>query len=113
MALAQPGQSTQLTIAGILRGAGDTMYPLYASIAGVWVFRVIFAWLFVNVFHWGLMGAWVSILLDQYTRSAIVYLRFRSGKWKYLKIAKPGAENLADTKSAGKTEEVRKAANAE
>jgi len=26
MALAQPGQSTQLSVAGVLRGAGDTMY---------------------------------------------------------------------------------------
>jgi len=38
MALAQPGQSTQLSLAGVLRGAGDTMFPLYSSIAGIWVF---------------------------------------------------------------------------
>jgi len=38
MALAQPGQSTQLSLAGVLRGAGDTMFPLYSSIAGIWGF---------------------------------------------------------------------------
>lgn len=88
LALAQPGQSTQLSLAGALRGAGDTMYPLYASGFGIWVFRVVVAYIFVNIFHWGLIGAWVALVLDQYSRSAIVYLRYRSGKWKYIKARK-------------------------
>lgn len=86
LALAQPGQSTQITLAGALRGAGDTMYPLYASLWGIWVFRVVVAYIFVNVLHWGLVGAWVALVLDQYTRSAIIYLRYRSGKWKNVKV---------------------------
>lgn len=86
LALAQPGQSTQLSLAGALRGAGDTMYPLYASIFGVWIFRVFLAYIFVHVFNWGLVGAWVALVLDQYTRSAIVYLRYRSGKWMHKKV---------------------------
>ncbi len=82
IALAQPGQSTQLSLAGALRGAGDTRYPLYASIAGVWVFRVIVATIFVRVFQWGLYGAWVAIVLDQSARAAVVYARYRSGLWQ-------------------------------
>jgi len=85
LALALPGQSTQISLAGALRGAGDTLIPLYASATGIWVFRVLFAFILVNVFHWGLIGAWIAFVLDQYTRSAIVYLRYRSGKWKYIK----------------------------
>lgn len=85
LALSLPGQSTQLSLAGALRGAGDTMYPLYASAAGIWIFRVVVAWIFVNIFHWGLIGAWAAFVMDQYTRSAVVYFRFRSGKWKFVK----------------------------
>lgn len=85
LALAQPGQSTQLTLASALRGAGDTMYPLYASLFGIWGFRVVVAHLFVNIFNWGLVGAWVSLVLDQYARAAVVYWRFRTGKWKNVK----------------------------
>lgn len=88
MALAQPGQSTQLSLAGALRGAGDTMYPLYASIFGIWIFRVVIAYIFVNIFHWGLISAWVALLLDQYTRASVVYFRYRSGNWKYVKLRK-------------------------
>lgn len=85
LALAQPGQSTQLTIASALRGAGDTMYPLYASLFGIWGFRVVIAHVFVNILHWGLVGAWVALVLDQYARATIVYLRFRTGQWKHAK----------------------------
>lgn len=94
LALAQPGQSTQLTLAGALRGAGDTMYPLYASIFGIWIFRVAAAYVFVSIFHWGLVGAWVALVLDQYTRSGIVYFRYRSGKWKYVKDKKEALEKV-------------------
>jgi putative MATE family efflux protein len=85
MAIAQPGQSTQLSLAGALRGAGDTMYPLYASIFGIWIFRVFVCYIFVAVFHFGLIGAWAALVLDQYTRAAIIYSRYHSGKWMYLK----------------------------
>jgi putative MATE family efflux protein len=97
MALAQPGQSTQLSLAGALRGAGDTMYPLYASIFGIWIFRVFVGYIFVAVFHWGLIGAWSALVLDQYTRAAIIYLRYHSGKWMYLKsrVAKSSEEQLS------------------
>lgn len=92
LALAQPGQSTQLALSGALRGAGDTMYPLYASMLGIWGFRVGMTYLYVNVFGWGLIGAWVALVLDQYIRSIVIYLRFRSGKWKYIKTRVGGAD---------------------
>lgn len=94
MALAQPGQSTQLSLAGVLRGAGDTMFPLYSSIAGIWSFRVVVAYIFVSVFRWGLIGAWVALVLDQYTRAAIVYFRYASGKWKYVKARNQEVEKM-------------------
>jgi len=85
VALAQLGMPSQLTLSGVLRGAGDTMYPLYASAFGIWFVRVLLAHVFVHVLGWGLIGAWVALVLDQYTRGGIIFLRYRSGKWKYIK----------------------------
>lgn len=87
LAFAQPGQSTQLCLSGALRGAGDTMYPLYACLFSMWIFRVGLSYLFVYTFNWGLNGAWFALLIDQYIRAAIIYGRFRSGKWKNMKAA--------------------------
>lgn len=92
LALAQPGQSAQLTLAGALRGAGDTMYPLYASILGIWIFRVGATYWFVNCLGWGLNGAWIALVMDQYIRSLFIHLRFHSGRWKHIKTRVSKAE---------------------
>ena len=61
LALALPGQSTQFSLAGALAGgAGDTMYPLYASALGIWLFRVVVAYIFVGS-STGVVGAWAAL----------------------------------------------------
>lgn len=81
IALGMPGISTQLPIAAALRGARDTRFPLMASMAGIWIFRVLLAPHFIYTFGWGLTGAWMTIVLDQTTRAVVVYARFKSGRW--------------------------------
>ena len=84
IALGMPGICTQLPIAAGLRGARDTRFPLYASMAGIWIFRVLLAGPFIYDFGWGLTGAWLTIVLDQTTRAAVVYARFKTGKWLHI-----------------------------
>ena len=81
IALGMPGISTQLPIAAGLRGARDTKFPLMASMAGIWIFRVLLAPHFIYTSGWGLTGAWMTIVLDQTTRACVVYARFKSGRW--------------------------------
>lgn len=85
-AFAQPAQSTQFILAGGLRGAGDTLYPLYSTALGIWVGRVALGWLLVNVAHLGLIGAWLGMAMDQIARGILISLRFRTGKWKKVKV---------------------------
>lgn len=75
-------QNSLSILSGCLRGAGDTTYPLISSLIGMIFARVSMAAIFVLVFHLGLEGAWAAALLDQSVRSVLIYLRFRSGKWK-------------------------------
>jgi putative MATE family efflux protein len=84
--VAQPSQTTQFILAGGLRGAGDTAWPLYTMAFGVWCFRVTLALLFVKVMHLGLGGAWMAMVVDQCVRSVLIYVRFRSGRWKLAKV---------------------------
>lgn len=85
MAINQYVQSAQMTISGALRGSGDTLYPLYASIVGIWGFRIILALFFVFVLNWGVVGGWLAFVLDQMGRSIVVRRRFKSGKWRQMK----------------------------
>ncbi|ABW18430.1 MATE family efflux transporter [Alkaliphilus oremlandii] len=86
IALVQPFQSSQLILAGGLRGAGDTFWPLLSTFIGVLLIRVALAYVFVNTLGYGLAGAWVAVFVDQFVRWFFVYIRFRTGKWKYTKL---------------------------
>lgn len=95
-AFAQPAQSTQFVLAGGLRGAGDTRYPLYSTAIGMWAGRVFLGWFFVNMARWGLTGAWLGMALDQFVRAILISRRFQSGKWKTIKVWEDAdARNLA------------------
>lgn len=86
IALVQPFQSSQLILAGALRGAGDTVWPLVGTFVGVFGFRVILSHIFVNTMGLGLIGAWYAVFADQFIRWTFVYGRFRTNKWKHIKI---------------------------
>ncbi|MCR4401285.1 MAG: MATE family efflux transporter [Firmicutes bacterium] len=84
--LVQPAQSTQFILAGGLRGAGDTKWPLYSTAVGIWGFRVALGYVLAVISRMELVGAWIAMAIDQVVRSAIITFRFRGGRWK---LAKP------------------------
>lgn len=86
IAIIQPFQSSQLIIAGGLRGAGDTVWTLVAIFFSVLVVRVALAYLFIMVLRLGLIGAWYAMFCDQLVRWALISLRFKTDKWKYISI---------------------------
>lgn len=85
VAIMQPLQSTQFILAGALRGAGDTRWPLFSTMIGIWGIRVVFAKLFISM-GLGLIGAWLAQLLDQLFRSIFIYTRYNSERWKTMKV---------------------------
>ena len=86
-AITQPFQSHQLIVAGSLRGAGDTIFPLISTFLGILIIRVAAATFFVQVLGLGILGAWLAVMLDQIIRWFLIAMRFRSGKWKRMKLA--------------------------
>jgi len=85
LAIMQPMQSTQFILAGALRGAGDTRWPLYSTAIGIWGIRVILVHVFIAM-GMGLMGAWVAQLCDQAFRAVFIYSRYKSGAWKHTRV---------------------------
>ena len=86
VAFVQPFQSHQLITSGALRGAGDTVWPLIAIFVGSIVIRVSLGFVFVNLLGLGLAGAWYAVFIDQFIRWLIILFRFKSGKWKNIRI---------------------------
>ncbi|GCD10798.1 MATE family efflux transporter [Clostridium tagluense] len=86
IAFVQPFQSSQLILAGALRGAGDTIWPLVSTFIGVIGIRTILAYIFVSKLGLGLSGAWIAVFVDQFIRWILIYSRYRTGKWKHIKL---------------------------
>lgn len=75
------GNGSQMIFMGSLRGAGDTRYTAVFSLITITIVRPTLAYLLCYPVGWGIYGAWVSFLTDQYLRLFLTYYRFSSGKW--------------------------------
>ena len=69
-----------------LRGAGDTRFTLFVSLIGACGIRVCLTLIFINVMGMGLEGAWIAMAVDWTVRSTLMVLRWRSGKWKEIRV---------------------------
>ncbi len=86
IAFIQPFQASAFAISGGLRGAGDTFSTLVITMFGVIVIRLSLAYLLIKILGIGLVGAWFAMLFDQVVRWIGIGLRYRSGKWKEIKL---------------------------
>ena len=82
LGLAQPFLALHFTLGGALRGAGDTVTPLWAAIIGNWAFRVPLAYLAVYALGLDVFWVWVTIILDHASRASWMTWAFWRGRWR-------------------------------
>jgi Na+-driven multidrug efflux pump len=70
---------------GSLRGAGDTNIPR-SSRSSASPFCALLAYLFCYPVGWGIYGAWLAFMIDQYLRLYLTLNRFSSGKWASIRL---------------------------
>lgn len=80
--LEQPTIGLNFVLGGALRGAGDTRWPMYVTTTGVWLCRLPLVYLFITVWGFPVTAAWYITACDFLVRSAILWRRFSSGKWR-------------------------------
>ena len=76
-AFIQPFLAIGLVIAGALQGAGDTKSPMYSTMIGMWMIRVVGVYVLCIYLDMGIAGVWLSIGLDVAVRAAFLLYRFR------------------------------------
>ena len=74
-ACSEPAIAIALVVAGALQGAGDTRSPMYSTVVGMWLVRVLGVYILGLKLHMGIAGVWLSIAIDLSLRS--VYLLHR------------------------------------
>ena len=65
------------TLPYTLRASLDAKFTMGISIFSMWVFRIAFAYLFVRVFHLGVMGVWYGMFIDWVFRAIVFTWRMK------------------------------------
>lgn len=80
--------AVMLVFGGALRGAGDTVWAMVVSVTMHWIL-VAQLWLAQNVLHWPPPAAWIMLCTTLMAFSGILYLRYRGGHWRTLRVVEP------------------------
>lgn len=76
--------STMFVMHGVLRGAGDTLIPMFITLFSLWVIRIPFA--IVLSKHFGVDGIWWAIPIGWSMGLAGSLIYYFTGRWKKKRI---------------------------
>ena len=79
--LLEPGRVFNVVVISSLRATGDARFPVIAGFICMWGLWVPFAWLLGIKLGLGLIGVWISMICDEWTRGMLMYNRWTKRKW--------------------------------
>jgi len=80
-----------LVFGGALRGAGDTFWTMCISVGMHWTLVVVLA-VMLRILNFTPQSAWVMLCTILMLFSGILYLRYRSGKWRSIRVVEDESE---------------------
>jgi putative MATE family efflux protein len=76
---------------GVLRGAGDTLIPMFITLTSLWIIRIPFAWYFSK--SMGETGIWWSVPAGWGVGLLLTFLYYLTGRWKTKTVVKAPVAN--------------------
>lgn len=86
VAFAQIPLAITMVVGGSLRGAGDTGFIMFATLAGMWFVRLPIAAVLATVFSAEIHFIWSMMILDWIVRMSFLVWRYRRETWGRLEI---------------------------
>lgn len=90
--LLETGRTINITIINTLRASGDARFPVKIGFLSMVCMSLPLGYLFVFVLDLGLVGVWLAIAADEWTRAIIVLFRWKSRKWERYALVSPTKE---------------------
>ncbi|MBE0654269.1 MAG: MATE family efflux transporter [Bacteroidales bacterium] len=82
--------SGMFTINGVLRGAGDTLIPMFITLFALWLVRIPGAWFLSE--RIGETGIWWAVPIGWGIGLILSHVYYMTGKWKTKAVTKPKPE---------------------
>jgi MATE family multidrug resistance protein len=77
-----------IIFSGALRGAGDTVFAMWAQIIIAWIFFVPPVYFIIQYFGMGVLAAWYWGLFYVMLIGIVFWGRFRRGSWRTISMIK-------------------------
>jgi len=74
--------SLMFVVNGVLRGAGDTLIPMFISLFSLWIVRLPVAYIMSKNPGIGVSGIWWSIPIGWLSGVILYWGYYRMGRWK-------------------------------
>jgi putative MATE family efflux protein len=87
--------SFMFVVGGVLRGAGDTLIPMFITLLSLWLLRVPLSWWFSRTY--GTDGIWWGIPIAWVFGFVMSYAYYLTGRWKRKAIIKRPIANINDS----------------
>jgi putative MATE family efflux protein len=79
--------TSMFVVNGVMRGAGDTLIPMFITLLSLWLIRIPVASILSK--YIGADGIWWSMPVGWAIGAICAYVYYRSGRWKNKGVAKP------------------------
>jgi Na+-driven multidrug efflux pump len=86
VAFAQVPLAISMVLTGSLRGAGDTGFIMFATMAGMWLVRIPVTALLATVFSASIQTVWSVMIFDWLVRMGLLSWRYRKERWGRIEI---------------------------
>jgi len=83
--------SALFTTHGVLRGAGDTLIPMFITLFSLWLVRIPLSWYLSQ--RMGETGIWWAIPIGWFLGMFVSYIYYLTGKWKTKVVVKHRTQN--------------------
>jgi putative MATE family efflux protein len=80
--------SSMFIVGSVMRGAGDTLIPMFITLFALWIIRIPMAYLLSKASALGIYGIWWSIPFGWATGLVLSYFYYLSGRWKKKAVVK-------------------------
>jgi Na+-driven multidrug efflux pump len=99
--LVETGRAANIVAGGALRSCGDSRFTAVVGTLLMWCVGVPTSYTLSMGLGYGLTGIWCAMALDEGIRGVMNYTRWRTGRWRELRVVAPGALAGAEVASGG------------
>lgn len=75
-----------ITASGILRGAGDTRFPMFVQVGLAWFIFIPLIYFFGKYLEMGVLGAWIAALIFVVLLGIVMFARVKSERWTKMRV---------------------------